>query len=60
VKLLSVVSTDIKSTLGVPQGSHLSSLLFILLINDLTSIFDTPINVLLFVDVAKIFSVINS
>jgi hypothetical protein len=44
----------------VPQGSHLSTLLFILFINDLRSIFDSSVEVLLFFDDAKIFSIVRS
>ncbi|KAF0767643.1 putative RNA-directed DNA polymerase [Aphis craccivora] len=53
VKLLSVVSTDFIVHSRVLQRSHLGPLLFILFINDFPSIFNSPINVLLFADDAK-------
>lgn len=44
----------------MPQGSHLGPLLFILFINDLPSIFDSSVEVLLFADDAKILSIVRS
>ncbi|KAF0747905.1 inositol monophosphatase 1-like, partial [Aphis craccivora] len=43
---------------GVPQGSHLGT--FILFINDLPSIFNLSVNVLMFADDTKMYSIINN
>lgn len=60
LEILSIVSSDSKVYSKVPQWFHLDLLLFILFNNGLPSIFETPINVLLFAGDDKIFSVINS
>jgi hypothetical protein len=41
---------------AVSQRSHLGPLLFILFINDLPTVLDSSVNLLLFADDAKIFS----
>ncbi|GBL78927.1 putative RNA-directed DNA polymerase from transposon BS [Araneus ventricosus] len=53
------VSREFSGTSGVPQGSNLGPLLFILFINDLTSVFKYS-ECLLFADDLKLFSSMNS
>ncbi|GBM35453.1 Retrovirus-related Pol polyprotein from transposon 297 [Araneus ventricosus] len=53
------VSREFSGTSGVPQGSNLGLLLFILFINDLTSVFKY-FECLLFADDLKLFSSMNS
>ncbi|GBN79656.1 putative RNA-directed DNA polymerase from transposon BS [Araneus ventricosus] len=53
------VSCEFSGTSGVPQGSNLGPLLFILFINDLTSVFKYS-ECLLFADDLKLFSSMNS
>lgn len=59
VKLGSSLSKDIFATSGVPQGSHIGPLLFLLFINDISSIFKSS-RILLFADDLKIYSEVKS
>lgn len=45
---------------GVPQGSHLGPLLFILFINDLPAYLDSDLGLLMFADDCKMFHLIES
>ena len=45
---------------GVPQGSVLGPVLFIIFVNDITSCMSDNVNIKLFADDAKIYTVINS
>lgn len=54
-----VLSSEIANTSGVPQGSHLGPLLFILFINDVGTILSDS-SLLIYADDAKIFRAVQS
>lgn len=54
------ISNDFIINSGVFQGSHSGLILFILFVNNLLIIFDNSVNILLFADDAKIFSIVKS
>ena len=59
VKIGKVTSKMFKAFSGVPQGSHLGPLLFILMINDLPLLFN-PDYILIYADDVKLFAEIKS
>ena len=59
VKVNSKVSEFVSVNSGVPQGSVLGPVLFLLYINDLTDLFGPGLSVKLFADDVKIYAVIN-
>jgi len=60
VKLSNSLSKVIFVSSRVPQGSHLGPLLFNLFINDLPSVLDSSVNVLMFADDTKFYSTIKN
>ena len=55
VKIGSDMSEQFEATSGIPQGSHLGPLIFIIFINDLVTFIGTRSRSLLFADDSKIF-----
>ena len=55
----SLLSDDISVSSGVPQGSHLGPLLFVLYLNDLPSVIRFS-NILMFADDVKLFCSLNT
>ena len=59
VKIGGVISREINVTSGVPQGSHLGPILFLLFVNSATSIFN-KCKCLLYADDLKLFCAVNT
>ncbi|VVC28305.1 Reverse transcriptase domain [Cinara cedri] len=53
------LSTPIKASSGLPQGDHISPLLFLLYINDISTVLKHS-NILLFADDAKMYKTVTS
>jgi len=60
VKVGHCSSSPCKVLSGVPQGSVLGPVLFVLFVNDICSIVPSGVNLKLFADDVKLYSVINS
>ena len=59
VKFNNTVSNPITVTSGVPQGSHIGPILFLIYINDLTSVIKSS-KILMFADDVKLYNSFNS
>jgi ribonucleases P/MRP protein subunit RPP40 len=59
VKIAKAVSRSVDVISGVPQGSVLGPLLFLVYINDIVDVFDSKVQIKLFADDAKIYVVVN-
>jgi hypothetical protein len=60
VKISFHYSNKFSGTSGVLQGSHLGPFIFLIFINDLPSILDSSVNILMFTDDVKLYCQIKS